>query len=450
MSFAKANQIPRVAVYVASDVNHSGRILAPRDRRRNRMIYGRISNNKREELYNKVWKTPVRQLAKEEGISDVALRKRLTKFDIPLPPRGYWAKSEEKRQRIPIPPLPEITRTLSERVFGYAIKRVDVDTLSDEQLASGSPLLLITEESKQAIKDFCENFSVENQLRKPTPWIQNLIDRIGEKREEEREALERHRYNIWYTPRKERTTPFDVSKKLEKRVLRMLDSLDKQLYEIEGEISDEGENWYENGRSEWSLILEVPSGRFNLSIQDNGEEKLSLSFLKKRGGQSLFTCKDGKDKKVEEQLGEALFELCLIADKDRSKYELKERQANRQYEISSWKRQMAETNKTEEEYRSTLLKLADNHTEAKRCRAFMASIEAVATDTEDANDVTLLKELKAWIKEYADKIDPFVRKQGNLGINDVWKLSELIQVNRARRQKLLDNEPHYSNDELGM
>lgn len=198
------------------------------------------------------------------------------------------------------------------------------------------------------------------------------------------------------------------------------------------------------------MIHEVPSGRFNLSIQDDDEEKHSLSFLKERGGQSLFICKDCKDRKVEEQLGEALFELCIIADRDRSKYELKKQQAHRQYEISSWKRQMAETNKTEEEYRSTLLKLADNHTEAKRCRAFMASIEAAVTDTEDANDVTLLKELKAWIKEYTDEIGPFVHKQGNLGINDVWKLSELIQVNRVRRQKLLDNEPHYSNDELGM
>ncbi len=59
------------------------------------MIYGRISNNKRKELYSKAWKTPIRQLAKVEGISDVALRKRLTKLDIPLPPRGYWAKNEE-------------------------------------------------------------------------------------------------------------------------------------------------------------------------------------------------------------------------------------------------------------------------------------------------------------------------------------------------------------------
>lgn len=78
------------------------------------------------------------------------------------------------------PPLPEINRSLSERFFGYAIKHVDVDALSDGQLASGSPLLLIAEESKQVIKDYCENFSVENQLRKPTPWTQNLIDRIGE------------------------------------------------------------------------------------------------------------------------------------------------------------------------------------------------------------------------------------------------------------------------------
>lgn len=110
---------------------------------------------------------------------------------------------------------------------------------------------------------------------------------------------------------------------------------------------------------------------------------------------------------------------------------------------------MAETNKIKEEYRSTLLKLADNNTEAKRCRAFVASIEAAASDTEDANDVALLKELKVWIEEYADEIDPFVHKQSSLGIKDIWKLSELIQINRARQQELLDNEPHYSNGELG-
>lgn len=32
MNFAKMNQTPRVAVYIASDINHSERILAPRNR----------------------------------------------------------------------------------------------------------------------------------------------------------------------------------------------------------------------------------------------------------------------------------------------------------------------------------------------------------------------------------------------------------------------------------
>ena len=69
------------------------------------MIYGKVSNNEREKLYKDAWKTPISKLAKEEGISDVALRKRLTKLDIPLPPRGYWAKNEEKRQKVPISPI---------------------------------------------------------------------------------------------------------------------------------------------------------------------------------------------------------------------------------------------------------------------------------------------------------------------------------------------------------
>ena len=121
------------------------------------MIPGRISNDKRNELYEEVWKTPVRQLAKAEGVSDVALRKRLAKFDIPLPPRGYWAKSEENRQKIVPPLLPDITRLTSNYVFGYSICRIDADSLSDDQLKNDGPFLFITEESVQRVQQFCES-----------------------------------------------------------------------------------------------------------------------------------------------------------------------------------------------------------------------------------------------------------------------------------------------------
>jgi len=47
---------------------------------------------KREPLYEEVWQTPITQLAKKYGLSDNGLRKICVALNVPLPPRGYWAK----------------------------------------------------------------------------------------------------------------------------------------------------------------------------------------------------------------------------------------------------------------------------------------------------------------------------------------------------------------------
>ena len=46
----------------------------------------------RLELYKRVWETPVTRLAKEYGLSDVGFAKICKKYNIPRPPRGYWAQ----------------------------------------------------------------------------------------------------------------------------------------------------------------------------------------------------------------------------------------------------------------------------------------------------------------------------------------------------------------------
>jgi hypothetical protein len=51
----------------------------------------------RSDLFDLVWSQPRTQLSKRFGISDVALAKRCKKANIPMPPRGYWAKLEGKR-----------------------------------------------------------------------------------------------------------------------------------------------------------------------------------------------------------------------------------------------------------------------------------------------------------------------------------------------------------------
>jgi len=48
----------------------------------------------RAELYEKVWATPMRTLAKDFGMSDVGLAKICRKHDIPVPPVGYWRRKE--------------------------------------------------------------------------------------------------------------------------------------------------------------------------------------------------------------------------------------------------------------------------------------------------------------------------------------------------------------------
>ena len=46
----------------------------------------------RQTLYDLVWSQPMVYVAKDFGISDVALAKRCRSVDVPVPPRGYWAR----------------------------------------------------------------------------------------------------------------------------------------------------------------------------------------------------------------------------------------------------------------------------------------------------------------------------------------------------------------------
>src|ERR1700683_4165832 len=52
----------------------------------------------RGDLYELVWSKPMRELAKNFGISDVALAKRCQRLGIPVPGRGYWARVDAGQQ----------------------------------------------------------------------------------------------------------------------------------------------------------------------------------------------------------------------------------------------------------------------------------------------------------------------------------------------------------------
>src|SRR2546426_1642289 len=52
----------------------------------------------RKDLYELAWSKPMRELAKDFGISDVALAKPCRRLAIPVPGRGYWARVDVGQQ----------------------------------------------------------------------------------------------------------------------------------------------------------------------------------------------------------------------------------------------------------------------------------------------------------------------------------------------------------------
>ena len=63
-------------------------------------------NYRREDIYELVWTRPLREVAKEFDVSDVALKKLCRRIDIPTPPQGYWLRTAERRASAVRPALP--------------------------------------------------------------------------------------------------------------------------------------------------------------------------------------------------------------------------------------------------------------------------------------------------------------------------------------------------------
>lgn len=128
----------------------------------------------RNELYKKVWKTPVTKLAAEYGISDVALKKICKKLNVPTPPLGYWAKVKNGVRTDPPPKLPTIERNAphTHALMGRNSRRNDSDdslntietpTINPSKaLRNSHPLIYQTRQS------FNDKYPTEYGLIKPS------------------------------------------------------------------------------------------------------------------------------------------------------------------------------------------------------------------------------------------------------------------------------------------
>jgi hypothetical protein len=66
-----------------------------------------MSTLTRDELYAFVWSEPIQKLSKRYGLSDRGLGKLCARYNIPVAPRGWWAKKAagKRVKQDPLPPL---------------------------------------------------------------------------------------------------------------------------------------------------------------------------------------------------------------------------------------------------------------------------------------------------------------------------------------------------------
>ncbi len=79
----------------------------------------------RQQLYEKVWATPATILAREFGVSDVALGKACRRHKIPKPPPGYWAAKRFGKAKPPVP-LPRIDDRLLESITFHKMEESEM------------------------------------------------------------------------------------------------------------------------------------------------------------------------------------------------------------------------------------------------------------------------------------------------------------------------------------
>jgi hypothetical protein len=93
-------------------------------------ITWKTTSFERQKLFDEVWSTPVTKLAKGYGLSDVGLRKICVALDVPLPPRGYWARLAAGKNI----PKPALHATKLPTTYERVMNVIEVDEVLEERV----------------------------------------------------------------------------------------------------------------------------------------------------------------------------------------------------------------------------------------------------------------------------------------------------------------------------
>jgi hypothetical protein len=357
----------------------------------------------RNELYEKIWNTPTIKLAKDFGLSDVALGKICKKHSIPKPPLGYWARLAHGKT-VARPPLPSI-----------GDQRLEIIEIRKRPLVSAGPKPQSTELEKEP------PISVPERLSSPHPLVKATIDALENSTPDEAGIL-RIRASGCLNVR--------VGRQSVGRALRLMDALIKALEARGSTVSV-----VERDRTRQTCVqildetieVELREGLNRRERQFTAaelREREKYSWLRDRkeyefypSGKFVFTIlsycgegvrkvwSDGKRQRLENCLNSIIAGLGTAAEGVKAhRLELERWERERQErERRRWEEQ--ERRRKEEEKIKHLEKLVANWNQSRSIREFLSEVEKAAAEN-PAKKTENLSDWLSWAHAYADSIDP--------------------------------------------
>ena len=187
----------------------------------------------REILYKEVWEHPVTKVAEKYGVSDVMIHKVCKALNVPVPPRGYWAK-KQAGQAVEITLLPESNgKTV---ILGN--KNTEAPNVQ-ELSAPDDELSFLDEVERAGVIAASWNLYISNDGHKLHPvLLKHKASFAAWKKQHPRDEFAPRKRDSYYRP-PEGEPPLwdDVSEDILPRVYLILDALFRAVETLGGSVN---------------------------------------------------------------------------------------------------------------------------------------------------------------------------------------------------------------------
>lgn len=394
----------------------------------------------RQQLYDRIWSVSAVQLAKELGVSDVAISKACKRHQIPKPPLGYWAKLAAGKAP-PRPALPVLVDpSLQSVTFSPPPPRIkrppdpgDVAAPSPDgpEFRSSELIDLLSRVSNSEL-----SWEVPGSLRKPHPAVASTLEGLRRCSKESRYVRPGEADLLYPSSQRSDVPLLDVrvSNATVERAARLAQGILDAALAVGFELGQRRDQY----RSHFYLELfhhkvqfgirelttrepHVPTAKeladeakYSFSKppkwdhQPNGMLRVNLYAHEWRHGFAEFA--DGKVRRVEQMAREIV--MSMLAEVDRQLVrQREERERQRQaFAEADARRREEERQKAEQQRVDGLVAQVERWELAKRIRRYRRAATRAAleqgTPMEAGGPVS---RWLCWLDEVADRFDPLVR-----------------------------------------